>query len=206
MPDDPRHRHTKDAAQQHEEVLSAALARDGGLPPPSPRDEIVTELHRALDHAVGLTRSARSVVRLAGNTLPPPVTAIGNRLWRSVADTLVPATRPAGTAGPAPEVLEFGALSPGDGRTRELIAHNQADEPARGVRLTCSGLLAEGGRRIPGSAVRVEPDLVAIGPGELVRLAVRLDVPPNAGPGRYTGVLASAHSSAVRVLLHVEVR
>lgn len=108
-------------------------------------------------------------------------------------------------ASGVPEVLSARAAV-GERAELELWLHNYTDDVAREIRFHCTGLISSDGEHLEASGVTVGPP----GPLELHaassrRVQVCLDVPTDAAPGRYRGVLSAGGLADMWVVLEVEV-
>jgi uncharacterized membrane protein len=86
-----------------------------------------------------------------------------------------------------------------------MSVENDGDEPVRGLAFVATDLLHSGGERLAGDRVRSDPAAVTIEPGGSERVTIVVDVPDEAAPGTYTGLLQATTMEHVRIVLTVRV-
>ncbi|MBB3084086.1 hypothetical protein [Geodermatophilus sabuli] len=180
-----------------DEIAGGALANIAAasrLRSPQLRDLVVPEMTRRLATEVG-------------------------GLLDTVLDLLAPLPRPPAASSPPPPAEQDRAPEPRrqavehvpvlrapcpvpPGGTAEIRTGLQNDgaTPVE-VGLLCSDLVAEPDGRIRAACLRLPPGRVRVPPGALVDLAIGLEVPDDARPGLYHGLVQSTQPGGLRALV-----
>jgi hypothetical protein len=85
-----------------------------------------------------------------------------------------------------------------------LRIENLEDRPVS-ISFYSSDLLSDGGRSIPSFAVSFDPATLNIGAGQQAVVTAKVDVPPQAIPGAYSGLVQAAGVSGVKAVITVDV-
>lgn len=96
-------------------------------------------------------------------------------------------------------------LRPGESGQIVLGISADADGPTTTVRLVPGDLISNSGR-IEAAQVKVEPSVLAIGPGGSQDVTVAITVPPDLSPGRYVGPLTASGEHGFVAALEVIVQ
>jgi hypothetical protein len=115
-----------------------------------------------------------------------------------------PAERGRQTVEPLPVLEMRQSVPPGGAAEIHTSLRNDGPSPAE-VGFVWSDLIAEPGGRISAGRVRLPPLPIRIPPGALVDLAIGLDVPDDACPGLYQGLLQGTERFGPRALLRFPV-
>lgn len=83
------------------------------------------------------------------------------------------------------------SVMPGDIARVPIRIENRTNRAVRSVRLRSTDFVARGGNLIDDRAVRIEPRVVNLAPASAQTVVVEIHIPADAGPGRYTGVIAA---------------
>jgi hypothetical protein len=86
-----------------------------------------------------------------------------------------------------------------------MSVNNSSDTPTESFSLVASDLVSESGQRISAEFVTFDPHDVSIAAGSSERVAIRVRVPDDVGPGRYAGLVQATNLNHVRAVLTITV-
>ena len=108
------------------------------------------------------------------------------------------------TLEPAPVLSPAGPVAPGGTAQICISLVNEDDQPAQVVFFS-TGLIGEGGERIPGERVSFQPRELMLSPGKTDEVIVRVAVPAQTRCGVYSGLVRASQLDYLHAVLVVQV-
>jgi hypothetical protein len=131
----------------------------------------------------------------AGDALADLMSALGPTGWS-----------PGGSSSPAfPWLRDKAARAPGETATLSFSFENCGDR-AETVSFYCTDLLGDAGHDIPSYQVAFDPPGQALAPQAQGRVGVKVDVPLQALPGSYSGLVQAVGLPATKAVITIEVK
>lgn len=110
-----------------------------------------------------------------------------------------------GRDGSAIPAIESMAARPGERVSVSMALENAGAEAVEAVNFIASDLVTSSGLRIAASDILFEPAEVTIGPRSRTQVRISVQVPADARPGTYSGMLVASKLEQVRAVLSVPV-
>lgn len=101
--------------------------------------------------------------------------------------------------------IESMAARPGERATVSMALENAGTETVEAVNFIASDLVTSTGLRIAASDIQFEPAEVTIGPRARAQVRISVQVPQDAAPGTYSGMLVASKLEQVRAVLSIPV-
>lgn len=129
------------------------------------------------------------------------------RVLDAVLGVLAPGTRGSDPDRPDPPLHRLQPLAAARPGTSAAIVSRLLNERPRQteLRFASTDLVSDTGHRIASDRVEIAPSVMRLQPHETARLDIRIRVPDNCPPGRYTGLLQAAGIPVVQAMLTLAV-
>jgi hypothetical protein len=95
--------------------------------------------------------------------------------------------------------------APAGGSASVPLRIENLEDRAANVCFYSSDLQGDGGRSIPSFAVSFDPPALDIGPGQRALVTAKIDVPPQAIPGAYSGLIQAAGAPGMKAVITVDI-
>ena len=112
----------------------------------------------------------------------------------------------AGAASAIPTLEGLQPAEPGETVTLEMALENAGESPVEAVSFIASDLVTSSGLRIASNDVSFTPSRIDIEPQSKARVRIAVNVPSDAQPGMYSGMLVASKLEQVRAVLCVRVQ
>jgi hypothetical protein len=160
------------------------------------------DVKRMMDAWVGLMQASWSAFASFVQSTGSPMSGSGATADEGVD---LPTTRTPAPAG-ADQRVDLPTTVAGSTVVGQLWVRNTSAEAAGGVALVASDLVDGAGHRLAAAALTFDPAVVdSVGPGESLRVALQVAVPPNTADGTYHGVVLATTQPPSVVVLSVPV-
>jgi hypothetical protein len=110
-----------------------------------------------------------------------------------------------GATGHAAVLESASPVAAGETARVSMAVTNQSSEETERFAVVASDLVSDGGVRIAGDRITIEPGEVTLAPGASERVSIVVAVPLDASPGRYAGLVQATQLDHVRAVLVITV-
>lgn len=111
----------------------------------------------------------------------------------------------AAAEAPSVATIHSAEAAPGQRVTVSMGLENAGDTTVEAVNFIASDLITSSGLKIAASDILFEPELINIAPNSRVQVQISVNVPDDASPGTYSGMLVASKLEQVRAVLNVPV-